>query len=88
MANYHEKVGVTYLLDGQGASARRFLWRAFSGGPSVTRLALVGLSFASHSVFERVLETKRWYERTSRGCESKLEWGNIYGLTKQSGIST
>jgi hypothetical protein len=88
MANYHEKVGVTYLLDGQGGSAREFLWRAFSGVPSMTRLALVGLSFAPDSVFERVLETKRWYERMSRECESKLKWGKIYGLSKQSGIST
>jgi glycosyltransferase involved in cell wall biosynthesis len=88
MANYNEKVGVTYLLDGQGESAREFLWRAFSGEPSATRLALVGLSFAPNSVFEPVLETKRWYERMSRDCESEFEWGKIYGLTKQSGNST
>jgi glycosyltransferase involved in cell wall biosynthesis len=84
MANYHEKVGVTYLLDGQGASARGFLWQAFSGDPSVTRLALVGLGFLPNGVFERILSTKRWYERRSRDCESGFKWKQVHGLAPET----
>lgn len=80
IANYHEKVGVTYLLDGQGASARRFLWRAFSGGPSVTRFALVGLCLFPYRIFEFVLRTKRWYERRSRDCESEFDRRETLGM--------
>ncbi|MFA1610784.1 glycosyltransferase family 2 protein [Halobellus rubicundus] len=82
MANYNEKVGVTYLLDGQVRSAREFLWRAFSEKPSNTRLALVGLSLAPIGFFERALRTKRCYERISRDCESEIDWGRVNGITK------
>ncbi|WP_246988392.1 glycosyltransferase family 2 protein [Halorientalis marina] len=80
MANYYEKVGVTYLLDGQPAPARRFLRRSISYESSVTRFAMMGLGFVPAFVFEYVLSFKRRYERTTRGCESSVEWKRVHGL--------
>lgn len=84
MANYNQKVGVTYLLDGQGDSARDFLYQSFLTDLSVINLILIGLSFVPYSLFHYILRTKRWYERMTRNCESKITWEHVHGV---SGLS-
>lgn len=83
IANYNEKVGVTYLLEGKRVSARKFLFRALFETFSTVRLGLVGLTFVPHKVFHQILTVKRWYERTSRDCQTGFECHSIHGLSEQ-----
>lgn len=70
MAEYHRKVGVTYLLDGQRKLAREELWESVRLEFRPETVAMLLLTFGNQWTFRRALSIKRWYERATRDCGS------------------
>jgi glycosyltransferase involved in cell wall biosynthesis len=74
MAQYYQKVGATYLLDGKQRSARKALWKSLQQKFVPETAAMLALTLANDGAFRRFLSVKRWFERRTRDCGKATDW--------------